>query len=160
MKNKIAHLVVLCLLLTIAPLQHQSAQTAADPQIVAEIAKIKAIDNHAHPLRYVAAGEKPDDEYDALPLEGLEPFNLPPRLSPTNPEFIGAWRALFSYGYDDMNEPHLKELVATKQRVMRERGEQYPAWVLDQTGIDTMFANRVAMGRGFKNTPISMGLLC
>jgi predicted TIM-barrel fold metal-dependent hydrolase len=152
MKNTITLLAVLCLLFTIAPLQPLIAQTAADPQIVAEIAKIKAIDNHSHPLRYVAAGEKPDDEYDALPLEGLEPFSLPPRLNPTNPEYIGAWRALFSYSHDDMNEPHVKELLATKQRVMRERGEQYPAWVLDQIGIETMFANRVAMGRGL-NTP-------
>src|SRR4030095_16766938 len=152
MKNTITLLAVLCLLFTIAPLQPLIAQTAADPQIVAEIAKIKAIDNHSHPLRYVAAGEKPDDEYDALPLEGLEPFSLPPRLNPTNPAYIVAWRALFSYSHHDMNKPHVKEHLATKQRVMRERGEQYPAWVLDQIGIETMFANRVAMGRGL-NTP-------
>src|SRR5436190_18513339 len=74
-----------------------AAQSTADPRLVAEIAKIKAIDNHAHPLRFVAEGDKPDDEYDALPLEGLEPFALPPRLNPGNPEYIGAWRALFGY---------------------------------------------------------------
>ncbi|MDQ2855044.1 MAG: amidohydrolase, partial [Acidobacteriota bacterium] len=45
------------------------AQTAADPALAAEIAKIKAIDNHAHPLKIVAAGEKADDEFDALPLD-------------------------------------------------------------------------------------------
>ncbi|HKA22833.1 MAG TPA: amidohydrolase family protein [Blastocatellia bacterium] len=150
MKTKIALLVTFILLLAFAPLQAHIAQTTADPQILAEIAKIKAIDNHAHPLRYVAAGEQPDDEYDALPLEGLEPFGLPPRLSPTNPEYIGAWRALFSYRYDDMSEAHLKELAAAKQRVMRERSEEYPNWVLDQAGIETMLANRVAMGRGLK----------
>ena len=33
---------------------------------MAEIAKVKAIDNHAHPLRVVAEGERPDEEYDAL----------------------------------------------------------------------------------------------
>lgn len=150
MKTKIALVVTLWLLLAFAPTQARFAQTTADPQIVAEIAKIKAIDNHAHPLRYVAEGDKPDDEYDALPLEGLEPFGLPPRLSPTNPEYIGAWRALFSYRYDDMGEAHLKELTGAKQRVLRERGEEYCSWVLDQTGIETMLANRVAMGRGLK----------
>jgi predicted TIM-barrel fold metal-dependent hydrolase len=149
MKTPIALLATLPLLISVAPRPH-IAQTAADPQILAEISKIKAIDNHAHPLRYVAEGEKPDDEYDALPLEGLEPFGLPPRLSPTNTEFIGAWRGLFAYRYNDMSDPHLKELTAAKQRVMRERSEGYPAWVLDKTGIETMLANRVAMGRGLK----------
>ncbi len=148
MENKIALLLPLCLMLVVAFPQPQAAQTTADPQLVAEIAKIKAIDNHAHPLRFVAEGEKPDDEYDALPIEGLAPFALPPRLNPANPEYIGAWRALFGYKHDDMSEAHIKELMAVKQRVMRERGDGYPAWVLDQLGIETMFANRVAMGRG------------
>lgn len=52
------------------------AQTTADPDLLAEINKIKAIDNHAHPLRYVSAGEKPDDEFDALPLDNLDPIPL------------------------------------------------------------------------------------
>lgn len=148
MKNRIALLMPLWLILVLVFPHPQAAQTAADPQLVAEIAKIKAIDNHAHPLRFVAEGDKPDDEYDALPLEGLAPFALPPRINPANPEYIGAWRALFGYKHDDMSEAHLKELMAAKQRVMRERGDGYPAWVLDQLGIETMFANRVAMGRG------------
>ena len=50
------------------------AQTVADRSLLAEISKIKAIDNHAHPLKYVAPGEKADDEYDALPLEAIPPF--------------------------------------------------------------------------------------
>ena len=148
MKNRIALLIPLWLMLVLVFPQPQAAQTTADPQLVAEIAKIKAIDNHAHPFRFVGEGDKPDDEYDALPLEGLEPFALPPRLSPANPEYIEAWRALFGYNHDDMSEAHVKELMAAKQRVMRERGDGYPAWVLDQIGIETMFANRVAMGRG------------
>ena len=96
----------------------QAAQTTADPQLLAEIAKIKAIDNHAHPLRYVAQGEQADQEYDALPLEGLEPFALPPRVNPSNPEYIGAWRALFGYKHNDMNEAHLNCLVRTRLRSM------------------------------------------
>ena len=148
MKNRIALLTPLWVVFTLAFPGPQAAQTTADPQLVAEISKIKAIDNHAHPLRYVAEGDKPDDEYDALPLEGLEPFALPPRVNPANPEYIGAWRALFAYTHDDMSEAHAKELLAAKQRVMRQRADGYPAWVLDQLGIETMFANRVAMGRG------------
>ncbi len=124
------------------------AQTVVNPSLLAEISKIKAVDNHAHPLKYVAEGEKPDDEYDALPLEAIEAFPLPVRLNPTNPEFIRAWHDLFGYAYNDMSETHVAELLKTKQRVLRERADNSPAWVLDQLNIETMFANRVAMGRG------------
>lgn len=124
------------------------AQTIADPQLALEISKIKAIDNHAHPLRFVGEGEKSDDEFDALPLDNIEPFALPPRLQLNNPEFIDAWRELYGYKYKDMSEPHINELLALKRRVIRERGDGYPAWILDQLNIETMFANRVAMGRG------------
>ncbi len=148
MKNRIALLIPLLLILVLLFPQRQAAQTTADPQLLAEIASIKAIDNHAHPLRYTAEGDKPDDEFDALPIDGLAPFALPTRLNPLNPEYIGAWRALYGYQHDDMSEEHVKELIAAKQRVMRERGDGYPAWVLDRLGIETMFANRVAMGRG------------
>jgi len=125
-----------------------SAQTAPDRELVAEIAKIKAVDNHAHPLRYVAAGEKPDDEFDALPLDAIGPIPLPVRLNPGNLEYVNAWRDLYSYKHDDMSEAHLRELLQTKARVAGEQGEKFPAWVLNQLGIETMFANRVAMGRG------------
>ena len=125
-----------------------NAQTTADTQLVAAIAKIKAIDNHAHPLRYVATGEKPDDEFDALPLDAIGPIPLPVRLNPGNLEFINAWRDLYGYKHEDMSEAHVRELLQTKQHVALEQGEKFPAWALDQLGIETMFANRVAMGRG------------
>ena len=125
-----------------------SAQTSADPELVKIITSIKAIDNHAHPLKFVADGEKPDDEFDALPLDNVEPFPLPPRLSLVNPEFIGAWRDLYKYSFNDMSPAHVRELLGTKRRILRERGEAFPAWILDQLNIETMFANRVAMGRG------------
>jgi predicted TIM-barrel fold metal-dependent hydrolase len=148
MKNKALALMFLPLFLVLVAPPLRSAQVATDPQLLAEISKIRAIDNHAHPLRVVGEGEKPDDEYDALPLEGLEPFSLPPRLSATNLEYLGAWRLLFDYKHNDMSEAHLKELTATKQRLLKEHGDGYSAWVLDKLGIETMLANRVAMGRG------------
>ena len=124
------------------------SQTTADPDLLDRISRIKAIDNHAHPLRYVVEGEKPDDEYDALPLEAIEPFPLPARLNPVNPEFIGAWKALYGYGYNDMGEKHVEELLASKKKVLDDQRQNFPAWVLDQLNIETMFANRIAMGRG------------
>jgi len=138
----------LLLLIFVIAVPTTTAQTNPDSQLVAAIAKIKAIDNHAHPLRYVAAGEKPDDEFDALPLDAIGPIPLPVRLSPSNTEFIDAWRDLYGYKHDDMSEAHVAELLQIKQRVAREQGEKFPVWVLDQLNIETMFANRVAMGRG------------
>jgi uncharacterized protein len=123
-------------------------QTNVDRNLLAEISRIKAIDNHAHPLKYVVPGEKPDDEFDALPLDAIAAFPLPTRLSPTNLEFTRAWDDLYGYDHHDMSAAHVAELMKTKQRILSERGDAFPNWVLDQLNIETMFANRVAMGRG------------
>lgn len=140
-------LLIFLLSLSMLPVQ-VSAQSGIDRDLLSEISKIKAIDNHAHPLKYVAPGEKPDDEYDALPLEAIPPFPFPVRLMPTNLEFVRAWRELYRYSHDDMNEAHVRELLGVKQKVLSERGESFPNWILDQLNIETMFANRVAMGKG------------
>src|SRR5437660_6591340 len=141
-------LIALSLFLASGYLPPVFAQTGVDRDLLNEIYKIKAIDNHAHPLKYVAEGEKPDDEYDVLPLDAITVFPLPVRLNPGNPEFIRAWHDLYRYSHNDMSEAHVRELMAAKQRVLNERGDSFPAWILDQLNIETMFANRVAMGRG------------
>jgi len=123
------------------------AQVAPDPELEREISQIKAIDHHSHPPRLVASGET-DDEFDALPCDPLEPAPVPAKIRPENPQFIAAWKALWAYPYNDAAPAHLKELLATKQRIKREQGDHYSAWVLDQLGIETEFANRIAMGRG------------
>jgi hypothetical protein len=124
------------------------AQAGIDRDLLEEIMKIKAIDNHAHPVKYVAPGEPPDTEFDALPLDAIAAFPLPVRLSPTNPEFIRAWHDLYGYSHRDMSEAHVRELLSAKQAVLKQHGDATPAWILDQLNIETMFANRVAMGRG------------
>jgi predicted TIM-barrel fold metal-dependent hydrolase len=98
-----------------------------------EISRIKAIDNHAHPVRPTAQGEKPDDEFDALPVDDLEPQSDPIRQRPTSPHVVAAARELFG---------------GDKAAVMRAHEADYATWVLDRLGIDVMFANRVAMGSG------------
>ena len=125
-----------------------SAQAGIDRDLLAEIMKIRAIDNHAHPVKYVSPGEPPDTEFDALPLDAIAAFPLPVRLSPTNPEFIRAWHDLYGYSHNDMSEAHVRELLNAKQAVLKQRSDGTPAWILDQVNIETMFANRVAMGRG------------
>jgi hypothetical protein len=124
------------------------AQTA-DTQLLAEIAKIKAIDNHSHPPKLVGAGEK-DDDYDALPCDPLEPSDPTTISRPENPQYLAAWKALYNYPYNDMTPDHVKELLQTKQRVLQQQGDNFPNWVLEQLGIESELANRVAMGRGLQ----------
>jgi hypothetical protein len=148
MSKTITLLSALTMLLAVAEPRRISGQAGIDKQLLSDINAIKAIDNHAHPLKYVANGEKPDDEFDALPLDAIPPFPLPVRLSPTNPEFIRAWHDLYGYSHHDMSDAHVSELMATKLNIVKQKGENTPAWILDQLNIETMFANRVAMGRG------------
>lgn len=144
---------ILFTLMTTATGAHPAPQPVRhippDPTLVAEIERIKAIDHHAHPMRLVKEGEW-DNESDALTLEGIEPFSTPVRLRPDNPEYIAAWKALYGYPYTDATEAHVRELKELKRQAMSKQGDRYPAWVLDQLGIETMFANRVAMGRGLQ----------
>ena len=118
-----------------------------DPALMLEIRKIRAIDNHSHPPRVVVDAER-DDEFDALPCDPLNPTEPNTITRPENPQFMAAWRALWGYEYNDRSDAHVKELLATKNKIRQEQGDNYPAWVLDKLGIETEFANRVAMGRG------------
>lgn len=126
------------------------AHAQVDPAIARVIQETKAIDNHGHPLRYVAEGQPRDEDYDALPCDTLEQAPGPARSRPENQEWIGVWRALYGYKFNDATPEHVKELVAAKQRAMKEHGAAYPAWVLDKSGIEVMLANRVAMGSDLK----------
>ena len=109
-----------------------SRPPAADPSLESEIRQIKAIDNHAHPVRVVGSGEQPDRGFDALPVDNMEPSSDPLGLRPGAPAAREAAQAL----YGGQSKP---QTIAAK-------GEQYPAWVLDQMGVDIMLANRVTMG--------------
>ena len=138
--------VAILILLAIAPLAQGQAP---DPALMAEIHKIRAIDNHSHPPRVVGAGER-DDEFDALPCDPLEPTVPNTMTRPENPQYLAAWKALWGYQYTDKSKAHIDDLMATKKRIRDEQGNHYPAWVLDHLGIETELANRVAMGRGLE----------
>ena len=126
------------------------AQPAADPELSSYISLIRAIDNHAHPMRLLQPGDKLDPDVDALPATGIEEGPSPVRGRPDNPENIAIWRELYQYPYDDATPAHLQELETLRARVIAAKGEEYPAWILNQMGIQTMLANRVALGVGLK----------
>jgi predicted TIM-barrel fold metal-dependent hydrolase len=116
-----------------------------DPDLLAEIQKIKAVDHHAHalPARSLAPSEveRPD------PL-GKPPFPYPVRLRVTNPEYVDAWRALYGYRHEDMADEHAREALKAKLKLMHEMGEDYPSWVLDQAGIEMMLVCMPSLGPG------------
>ena len=118
-----------------------------DPTLASEIARIRAIDNHAHVVRVVADGER-DLEFDALPVDNMEPASDPVWLRADRPQLLDAWKDLYGYQTDRWAIDRTSEREALRARVMRERGDGYPAWILDRLNIETTVANRVAMGRG------------
>ena len=145
----------LCTLLCFTFPHILGAQTTPDPALVTAIAAIKAIDNHAHPLRALKEGER-DTEWGELSYHTLETAAtdagaqmplVPFRLRPKSPEFIAAWQALYGVSPRPAQKDFLHEVVQAKRRIMREQGDNYPAWVLDKIGIETMLANRVAMDK-------------
>ncbi len=143
MKTKLLWAVGAALMLAMAA----QAQKVPDPQLMQEINRIAAIDDHTHIPKVVAAGDK-DDDYDALPCAPLEPTADPTMVRPDNPLFLQAWKTLYGYRYDDKAPEHLRELRAARERIQREHGDRFPAWVLDKLNIRYMLANRIAMGPG------------
>jgi uncharacterized protein len=123
------------------------AQVSPDPQILAEINRIQAVDNHTHVIKVVGPGEK-DNDFDALPCDPLEASETPFMASPQNPKFLEAWQTLYGYKYNDREPGRVHELLAAKQQIQQQQGDNYPEWVLDKLNIQYMLANRVAMGRG------------
>jgi len=121
------------------------AQTSVDRDLLTQIEKIRAVDNHAHvtPARVpeTAEAERPD------PL-GREPFAYPMRLLVTNAEYVDAWRGLYEYKYLDMAPDHTREVLKTKLSLMREKGDRFPSWVLDKANIAAVLVNMPSLGPG------------
>lgn len=124
------------------------ASTAVDSALARFIAGIRAVDNHAHPMRPIPAGAPPDTEYDALPLDGIPPFPLPWRLTLASPVWSRAAAALYGSAAADTDAAGRKALEAARDSTLRALGLGFPDWALDRAGIQVMFANRVAMGPG------------
>ena len=132
-------------------------QLQPDPGLMTEINQIKAIDNHSHPPALDGPHGEKDDDFDALPCDPLEPTDSGLMFREDNPVYIKAWQTMFGYKYDDFKPEHVQELLAAKEQVKQREGDNYPNWVLDQLGIETELANRVAMGRGLQPPLFSLG---
>jgi hypothetical protein len=121
-----------------------SHQSTTDTELSEFINAIKAVDNHNH-VNSIAPNDK---DYDALPLEGLGNIELPTRVRPESQQWIAAAKAVYGFRATELNEKVMKDLADTAANVMKQKGEKFPAWALDQAGIEIMLANRIAMGPG------------
>jgi predicted TIM-barrel fold metal-dependent hydrolase len=134
------------------------AQTAPDPDLLAEISRIKMVDDHAHPLVVLPEGAR-DTEWESLAFHGAqstgtmvpaEEVMVPFRLRGGSPDVHRAWAALYGFAPAKVTPENLEELYQTKQRIRREQGGNYPAWVLDKLGVEVMLSNRMSMGKGLE----------
>ncbi|MCA1817436.1 MAG: amidohydrolase [Acidobacteria bacterium] len=116
---------------------------------MAEIARIKAVDNHCH---CGPAGVERAAKWRADDPLGAPPYPAVVRLRVDNPEWLRAWRALYGYQSGDMSGPRVRGLFETKLRLLREDGEHWPALVLDRAGVETALVNADELGPGQAGT--------
>ena len=119
-----------------------------DPNLARQIAAIPAIDNHAHPT-LSPPDLTSDRNFDALPVDNMEPQTDPAGMRPTLPDLRDAWKALFNFeGTPPLKPDAQQELDFAREKLRTQKGASYSTYVLDQANIGTMLANRVAMGTG------------
>jgi hypothetical protein len=105
-------------------------------RLLEKIKSIKIFDHHAHP------GYGDDSDVDA---QATPPQHLPLRQRETNPELVAAVKALFDYPYSDMSQEHMRWLQERSSAAEKAGGTGYWDRILDQCGIESSVANRVAM---------------
>lgn len=127
-----------------------ASQVAVDPELARYIAGIKAIDNHAHTV-LPPPNDATDREFDALPVDSMEPQTDPLALREDASQLPAAWQALWGFkAQAPLDAEGLKRLQAARAAVKTREGTNYDRWVLDRVGIGTEVSNRVAMGPGLE----------
>lgn len=125
-----------------------SAQDVIDAKLLAEIGRIRAIDDHMH-------GDAVDPAR-AAKWQDENPLGAPRYpdvvgLQRTNPEWRAAWFALYGYSFADSDPAHLKLLLASKRQTVASAGGNWPSIVLDTAGVDIALLNSARPGVGQTN---------
>ncbi len=124
-------------------------QQDLDPELYAHILSTPAVDNHAHPV-LPPPDDSTDRNFDALPVDNMEPETDVVAWRPDNPELPAAWQALWGYTAPapflaPLTPDQQKALAAARAAIKQREGTHFDQWVLDQADIGTMLANRVSM---------------
>ncbi|WP_433973914.1 amidohydrolase family protein [Tunturiibacter lichenicola] len=135
-------------ILTTTPFLHAQCAPSIDPALAAQIATIPAVDNHAHPM-LSPPDYATDRNFDALPVDNMEPYTDPAGMRSDLPTLHDAWKAIFNFdGNPPLNPDALKQLDAAREATRQQQASNYSTYILDKANIGTMLANRVAMGTG------------
>jgi hypothetical protein len=110
-------------------------------RLLEKIKTIKIFDHHAHP------GFGDDSDVDA---QATPPQHLPLRERDTNPELVAAVKALFDYPYENLTPDNMRWVQERYTKAEKAGGTCYWDHILDQCGIESSVANRVAMA-GYLN---------
>ncbi|MGH9596048.1 MAG: amidohydrolase family protein [Edaphobacter sp.] len=146
--NSMKYRLVISLLLLAVIANARAQAQSIDPTLAATIATIPAIDNHAHPLLSPPAYAT-DRNFDALPVDTMDPYTDPAGMRPNLPALHNAWQAIFNFnGNPPLDDDALKQLDAAREATRKQQGEHYATYILDKANIGTELANRVAMGTG------------
>ena len=146
-------IVLLCASLTASGQNGPGANNGdIDAGLARVIAQVRAVDDHAHPV-LPPPNDGTDRGFDALPVDNMAPETDPVAWRPDNPQLPAAWAALWGLHLTvpltvPLSAAETRQLHAARARVKAREGERYDDWVLDQAGIGTMVANRVALGPG------------
>ena len=128
--------------------QSRAQPADVDAELARYIAGFAAIDNHAHTV-LPPPNDAADRNFDALPVDSMEPQTDPVNLRDDNPAVAAAWLALWGFsGKTPLVPAALQQLLAARDRVKAQQGSNYDSWVLDRTGIAVQLSNRVDMGPG------------
>ncbi len=128
--------------------ERDAVERDIDTGLARVIAEVRAVDDHAHPV-LPPPGDGSDRGFDALPVDNMAPQTDPVGWRPDNAKLAPAWAALWGFrGTLPLDAAGMERLRAARARVKAREGLRYDEWVLDQAGIGTMLANRVAMGPG------------
>ncbi len=144
--NALACSLLVLLLATSSARAQTALERQLDPELYAHILATAAIDNHAHPI-LPPPDDASDRDFDALPVDNMEPETDSVAWRPDNPQLPAAWRALWNIDLTVPLDPGAtKRLAAARAAVKTREGAHYDDWILDQAIIGTMLANRVSMG--------------
>ncbi len=136
--------------LLVCTVSFSQSRVMPDPEITAEIAGIRVIDNHCHPEQVLVEGET-DTQWDGFPQDAYQTprvVNIPANIRPKNAKVLAAWRALWGISDETWSEDAVKRALAAKRQIKKDKGDAYPAWVLDRAGVEIALSNRVTMQRG------------
>ncbi len=112
-----------------------------DPELARVIVEAQTVDDHAHP----ALPDPGDRDFDALPVDNMEPQTDPTAWRTDNQQLPAAWAALWGVRLSvPLTAAGTAELARARAAIKARKGAAYDDWVLDKAGIATMLGNRVS----------------